>query len=87
LIGVAALHALVPPLLHLDLKSKNFLVAVARGAARKIAPFEVKVADLELSVEAWDAQGFVDLRDLRLPETINVVFHPLRPAPFFAFLI
>ena len=80
--AVACLHDSVPPVLHLDLKSGNFLLAfvpdreVTRSAqaasdlcasiASQGCNFEVKVADLELSSSVESSE----VRK-RLPDTIN----------------
>lgn len=68
--AVAMMHSLSPPLLHLDLKAQNFLVALRSSTPNERkqnliddhTPYIVKVADLELSTHADD-------ENIRIPDT------------------
>jgi len=71
--GVECLHSRQPPLLHLDLKSSNFLVARSQQYAHLNCEFEAKVSDLELVNTEQNLSMVQHQSDaqLRFAQTIN----------------
>lgn len=72
--GVAALHAHHMPLVHLDLKSTNFLVGHAVGRTQELCFFEAKVADFQLSLTRDDLTTVTEV-----PQTLNWTAPELLP--------
>jgi hypothetical protein len=71
--AVALLHNHNPPVVHLDIKSHNMLVARSRGALRDLVPFQIKISDLELSVTAASVGHTLEKTETKanVPQTIN----------------